>query len=123
MFREGIREREKTLSRWLKVDVEQNEWDALISGVWNSHSAMKPVIQWINMGDKLEAMATLQNINRSLNLKTGKKEFNRGLNRRRTREIEVFMKNDYGTRETVKLWRGLPVGDPEIVAMPQEAYT
>ena len=99
-FRQGLIPREKTVNNWLKVTAHQNEFDCFVSSYLNAGSKVKGVVDLFNKGDKLEAMALLVSFNRIS--KTG--QFSPGLARRRVREMQIFLKADYGDLSTVKLW-------------------
>lgn len=117
LFRADMAPREAEVAKMLKVPVIPQENDALVSAYFNKGSKVRPVIDLINAGDKMEAMALLLTINRN-----AKGEFKAGLASRREREMRMFLRGDYSDeardKPKLKLWRGVPVGEPEMIEFP-----
>lgn len=111
--------REAYITKKLTLPVEQHEFDALVDAYYNKGSHVLPVIELINAGDHLEAMAVLLTINRNESgPKAGK--FNEGLAKRRMNEIALFLHGNYGDLSKVKIWRGDPSKTkPEEIVFPK----
>lgn len=90
MFADDLIPREKVVSRWLKVPVLQNEFDALVAGYYQAGSKMQRVVELINLSKPEEAMALFATFTRNQ-----KGEFRVGLLGRRNREVRRYLKADY----------------------------
>lgn len=117
LFRSDMAPRELEVAKMLKMSVVPQENDALVSAYYNKGSKVRPVIDLINKGEKMEAMALLLTINRN-----AQGEFKAGLASRREREMRMFLRGDYSDEEKdvpkLKLWRGAPIGAPELIDFP-----
>lgn len=102
LFRKDMRPRELTVVSWLKVPVEQHQFDALTSAYYQKGSKVREVINLVNDGDQLEALALLLTFNRN------KGKFAYGLAKRRFEEATLFRKADYGDLSKMKFWDGDP---------------
>lgn len=109
VFLDDVKERNRIVSNYLKVPVNQNEEDALVHYYFQAGNKIEIVAKLINDGEPHEAMGLILSHNRN---EAG--EFSAGLARRRYRERRIFLFGDYGD-ETVKLklWRG----DPKTTAV------
>lgn len=106
MLKEDVIPRAAIVQKWLKVPVQQYEFNALVSGYYQAGKKMKEVVQLINVGDRGEAKALWMSYNRDQGV------FSDGLNERRNQERHLFTKGDYGKSakpaRLLWLWRGDP---------------
>lgn len=106
-FARDLEVREKDITRWLHVPVTQSEFDPLIDIYFNKGNQVHPVIDFVNDGNKLNAVAQMLTINRDQH-----GVFKPGLAERRYRNMRVFLHADYGDLSAkVKIYRG----DPKLV--------
>lgn len=110
LLKTDLEARERIVSKWLKVPVEQHKFDACMSTYYQKGSAVRQVINLVNEGDEAEAMALLLTFNRN----QGK--FSDGLAERRNQERRLFRRADYGDEAKpvpmLKLWTGDPRTTP-----------
>lgn len=110
--------REKVVNNLLQVEVNQNQFDALISFAFNKGSLVKQVIDQINLGHNDEAMAKMLSFNRNL---AG--QWKLGLALRRQKEVNMFVQGDYGPLENVLVFAKNPDVDPKSVPfVTEEVY-
>lgn len=117
LFAEDLVPREAIVSKMVTVPLKQHEFDALVSLYYNKGNALRPVAELINAGQPMDAMGRMLAVNRD-----EKGVFKPGLAARRLREMQIFLKADYGDQPQpakpapmLKLWRG----DPKTTAFEE----
>lgn len=118
-LKRDIAAREDIVNRALKVEVSQQQFDALLDLYYQNGNKLDihgrrgfdAIMALMNVGQFAEAAAYLPNI--CLNSKGVKID---GLRKRRLMEQAIFLRGDYGDLSTIPLYRG----DPHVV--PQERY-
>lgn len=86
---------EKVIDERVKVDLNQNEYDALASLIFNigeGNFVSSSVLRWLNAGNKVQAADSFVLWNKQRNKTTGKLEVLDGLTKRRIKEKELFLK-------------------------------
>ena len=118
-LREDLRFAEAAVDHLVKVALDQHQFDALVSCYLNKGNAVRPVIDLLNAGKRMDAMAAFLQINRN-----AKGEFKPGLASRREREMRMFLYADYSDepkgKPKLKLWRGQLVGQPVLIDFPPD---
>lgn len=99
LFLDDLREAERAVNRLVKVPLNQNEFDALTSLVFNvgqGKFAKSNALKALNQGDKQTAMREMLTFNREKFIVNGQKisRENRGLTLRRQREVELFSRDN-----------------------------
>lgn len=107
--------REIAVTKMFESTPKQQEFDAILDAYYNKGNKVRPVVDLINRGSIDEALALLLTINRDAN-----GVYRAGLARRRQREVNIFLRGDYGDISRMKLWRGNPhTTVPEIIPFPE----
>ena len=86
---------EAVIDKWVKVDLTQNQYDALASLIYNigeGNFISSSVLRWLNSGNYIQAADSFVLWNKQRNKKTGKLEVLNGLTKRRQEEKELFLK-------------------------------
>lgn len=119
LFLDDLKPREAAVAAMLKIAPQPHEFDALVSCYLNKGNAVRPVIDLLNAGKRMDAMAAFLQINRN-----AKGEFKPGLASRREREMRMFLYADYSDeprgKPKLKLWRGQLVGQPVLIDFPPD---
>jgi lysozyme len=95
LLREDLDWVEKAIDKWVKVDLTQNQYDALASLVFNigeGNFAKSSVLRWTNSKNFVAAADSFLLWNKQRNKTTGKLEVLNGLTTRRRKEKELFLK-------------------------------
>ena len=107
-LKENLIQREAAVNTLLKIQPDQQQFDALVSCYFQAGNQVRPVIALVNAGLNDDAMMALLAINRD----STHREFKLGLAKRRLAEATMFMLGDYGTLDTLKLFTGDPKTTP-----------
>lgn len=94
-LREDLAWVEKVIDAAVTVPLNQNEYDALASLVFNigeSQFRGSSVLRWLNSGNREQAADSFVLWNKQRNKTTGKLEVLNGLTKRRQKEKELFLK-------------------------------
>lgn len=94
-LREDLAWVEKVIDSSVKVDINQNEYDALASLIFNigeSQFRGSSVLRWLNSDNRVQAADSFVLWNKQRNKATGKLEVLNGLTKRRQKEKELFLK-------------------------------
>ena len=86
---------EAVIDKWVKVDLTQNQYDALASLIYNigeGNFIGSSVLRWLNSENYVQAADSFVLWNKQRNKKTGKLEVLNGLTKRRQEEKELFLK-------------------------------
>jgi lysozyme len=103
LFWEDVEWVERAVNRLVKVDLTQNQFDALCSLVFNIGAgafAGSTVLRRVNQKDFEGAAKAFLMWNKQTNKRTGKKEVLQGLVRRRKEEAEYFLSEGFVNPET-----------------------
>lgn len=95
LLREDLAWVEEVIDSSVKVEINQNEYDALASLIFNigeSQFRGSSVLRWLNAGNKVQAADSFVLWNKQRNKATGKLEVLDGLTKRRKKEKELFLK-------------------------------
>lgn len=95
LLRNDVGHAEAAVNDLVKVQLSQNEFDALVSFVFNlGKGALKvsSLLKRLNAGDKAGVPIEMAKWNKAKNPKTKKLEVSKGLAARRTREIALWNK-------------------------------
>lgn len=112
-FKARLGQTEAELNKALRVEVSQQEYDALLAALDNrGMTQMKPVLDLVNTDKKPRAWALL----RSLCVSSGG-DYIEGLAKRRDSEIKIALHADYGAPNTYKLYVADPRKTQPIVKM------
>lgn len=93
LLRRDVQEAEESIGQLVKVQLNQNQFDALVDFVFNvGTNALKTstLLKLLNAGDYASVPAQLMRWNKITNPKTGKKEPLAGLTKRRQREADLW---------------------------------
>ena len=86
---------EAVIDKWIKVSINQNQYDALASLIFNigeSQFIGSSVLRWLNSGNITQAADSFVLWNKQRNKTSGKLEVLNGLTKRRQKEKELFLK-------------------------------
>jgi lysozyme len=86
---------EAVIDKWIKVSINQNQYDALASLIFNigeSQFIGSSVLRWLNAGNITQAADSFVLWNKQRNKTSGKLEVLNGLTKRRQKEKELFLK-------------------------------
>jgi lysozyme len=116
LLKRDIAEREKILGRAIKVNLSQQQRDAICSFYYQN--GQKPdgegrrgfdhMASLLNAGKFDEAAAYFPDCDRN-----SAGEQKTGLRKRRLMEQAVFLRGDYGSLDPIPYWPGAPVGPPQ----------
>jgi lysozyme len=113
-FKAAHQERARILRAWLKVPLEQHQFDAIVDFIFNDGNVnARRVIHAINVGRVPTALDILMVSNKN------KTDMGPGLKKRRVFERHLFETGDYGDLSTVNIWYS---GDPRDKANPPDIY-
>lgn len=116
LLKRDLDERDKILARALKVDLTQQQSDALASFYYQNGNkrdgqgrrGFDHMASLINAGKLDEAAAYFPECDRN-----SAGEQKAGLHKRRLMEQAVFERGDYGSLDPIPYWPGAPVGPPQ----------
>jgi lysozyme len=99
LFEQDVRTAENAVERSVKVPLSQNQYDALVSLAYNiggGSFATSTLVQELNSGNNSEAADQFLAWDKITNKRTGNREPDKGLTRRRNDERSLFLYGAYG---------------------------
>jgi len=97
-FSKDLHRFEQTIEHWVTVDLNENQFDALVSLCYNIGSRnfqTSSVVRYLCLVEYEKAANSILMWNKARNVKTGKLRVLRGLTRRREAERELFLSTFY----------------------------
>jgi len=114
MFAEDLIPREQRVNDLLKKEVPQHVFDALLSLHYQSGNRYMPAIAHLVNYNEMGVLEVAY----PMCAYSAAGEWKKGLHQRRKDELQILLKGDYGDlEEPIKLWRGPPVGSPEMYVL------
>jgi len=124
LFALDLKEREETVGKLLTKEVPQHVFDGLVSLTYQSGNRYAPALIHLINYDEIGAFAKMYPFAAYRNRKDGEENleyeafWKPGLHVRRKDELRVILDGDYGdVTAPIKLWRGPPVGSPEMYVL------
>jgi lysozyme len=123
LFAEDLIPREQRVNSLLKREVPQHVFDALLSLHYQSGNRYMPAVVHLVNYDEMEVLKVMYpqcaySAPKEVDGVRVPGEWREGLHNRRKDELEILLNGNYGDlTEPLKLWRGPPVGKPEMYTL------